>query len=72
MAVSQVALADGHGPCLPAHSPHPPCVCVCLCLFFFFFKTESHCVTQAGLELAILLPRPPDTEIGGVAHHTQL
>lgn len=71
MAVSQVALADGHGPCLPAHSPIP-LVCVFVSVFFFFFKTESHCVTQAGLELAILLPRPPDTEIGGVAHHTQL
>jgi hypothetical protein len=27
--------------------------------FFCYFVTESHCVVQAGLKLAILLPQPP-------------
>jgi hypothetical protein len=28
--------------------------------FFCFFETGSHCVTQAGLELEILLPQTPE------------
>lgn len=71
MAVGQVALADSHGPCLPAHLhpflslsfPLPLSLLLPLPLFLFlsflpFFKTESQCVAQGDLELTILLPQP--------------
>lgn len=73
MAVGQVALADSHGPCLPAHPTHfslslplPLSFLLPLPLFLFlsflpflpFFKTESQCVAQGDLELTILLPQP--------------
>jgi hypothetical protein len=31
-----------------------------LCVFDFFFDTGSYFVAQAGLELTILLPLPPE------------
>jgi hypothetical protein len=31
-----------------------------LLFFVYLFKTESHYVAQAGLELFVLLPQPPD------------
>ncbi|KAM7324624.1 hypothetical protein ACRRTK_016929 [Alexandromys fortis] len=81
MAVGQVALADSHGPCLPAH-PYPPislslfpslCPSFSLSLFLSFlpfFNTESQCVAQGDLELKSSY-LSSDIEIGGVSHHTQ-
>jgi hypothetical protein len=40
--------------------------------FFSFFETGSRYVAQAGLELVILLPHPPDVGITGMHHHAQL
>jgi hypothetical protein len=38
-------------------------------LFVFIFVTGSHYVTQAGLELMILLPQSPELQI--MYHHEQ-
>jgi hypothetical protein len=31
-----------------------------LFIYLFIFEIRSHCVTQGGLELTILLPQPPE------------
>jgi hypothetical protein len=41
-------------------------------LFIFFFRRGSFYVSQAGLELMILLPQSPSARITGMCHHSQL
>jgi hypothetical protein len=45
-------------------------------MFFFVgggdFETGSHCVAQAGLELTVLLPAPPEDWVTGMHHYAQL
>jgi hypothetical protein len=54
-------------------SPHPTRRLVntefCIC---FGFETESQYVAQAGLELEILLPQPPECWDCGVHHYAWL
>jgi hypothetical protein len=53
----------------------PPSLVSLPALGFFFLaggRAGSHYATQAGLELMILLPQPPEAGIIGVNHHAQL
>lgn len=35
---------------------------------FVCLKIGSHCISQVGLELEVLLPPPPECGVGGVSH----